>query len=136
MNALLTPMLVFLAGGLGCLCRYGIVALGERISEHFPLGTLLANLLGCFAIGVCVPLLFGEDALPTRWRAVLLIGFLGGFTTFSSFAHDTLALAEAGRWLAASTNFLLNNAVGLGLVWLGALGGQALFARVAAGGFG
>ncbi|MGP1347440.1 MAG: fluoride efflux transporter FluC [Phycisphaerales bacterium] len=135
MSGLLTVFLVFVAGGLGCVCRYGLVVLGARVSGWFPAGTLVANLVGCLLVGVLAPLLFGEEGvLPARWRVVVLVGFLGGFTTFASFAYDTLSMAESGRWWWAGLNFVGHTALGIGLVGLGAWVGRGLWGGGGAGG--
>ena len=88
----------------------------------FPLGTLVVNLLGCLLFGVCWGMAQG------RWtplvQTAVLVGFLGAFTTFSTFAHDGLQLIEARRWLALMANLLVQNVVGLLAVW----GGAALVA--------
>ena len=91
MNALV----VFLGGGLGSLMRYGLsLAIGSR---GFPLATLAANVAGCFLIGI-----FGAAGARFSWseatRLLLTVGLCGGFTTFSTFSKESLALLEGGSY--------------------------------------
>ena len=116
MNA---ALLVALGGALGALSRYGCVTLAARAFGHgFPLGTLAVNALGCFAAGLVAAWLEarGESA---ELRAFLAVGVLGGFTTFSAFGVDTLALLRDGRSLTACAYVATSLACGLGGVALG-----------------
>jgi CrcB protein len=90
----MTALWLALAGGLGSLCRYGIGIAGARLTgDRFPTGTLVVNLVGCLLIGA-VMVLFEARQLDPRLRVALVGGFLGGFTTFSAFAFETVSLAE------------------------------------------
>lgn len=117
---MLRILLVGLAGLAGTLCRYwlsGVVA--RRYGEAFPWGTLAVNLLGCFAVGL---LLFASEARQAGGeteRAVVLVGLLGGFTTFSSYGLQTFALLREGEVAYAAANVLASNVLGLLLVWAG-----------------
>jgi fluoride exporter len=85
-------------GALGAVCRYGVNGLLYPIlGNKFPLGTFGVNVLGSFLIGVFYVLIVEKGVLPSELRNVLMVGFLGAFTTFSTFSLDTLALLEAGR---------------------------------------
>lgn len=111
---------LFIAGGLGTLCRYLLsLSVTERTDPHFPWGTLAVNLIGCTAIG----LLLGFDRLDRfRWfdlRLLAVTGFLGGFTTFSAFSAEALLLFEARRHLLALTYIALSVVGGLALCALG-----------------
>ena len=93
------PPVVFVAlgGACGALARYGAGRLVASIVEHpFPLGTWTVNLVGCFLIGMTVPL-FGQLSGAERARFFLVVGFLGSFTTFSTFSLDTMALWGDGH---------------------------------------
>jgi len=85
----------------------------------FPYGTLAVNVAGCLAIGALAGIADARQALGSGARLVLIIGVLGGFTTFSSFAYETLALARDGESLRAGVNVLASVACCLVSVWLG-----------------
>lgn len=112
MNALL----VFVGGGLGALLRYGVgLALPRADAAAFPTATLAVNLAGSLAIGVLAAALGEKDAARAFW----LVGVLGGFTTFSTFSLDTLALVQAGRTGTALAYVLASVLGGLALAWAG-----------------
>lgn len=114
------------AGGLiGCLARYACSGLANR--GDFPHGTLIVNVLGCFLVGV---LYFGGLAggwLSPEVRAVALVGFLGGFTTMSAFAVETLAFMEEGALRAAMVYYSLTLTGSFAGVWLGRTVGLAVW---------
>lgn len=112
--------LIGLAGFIGTLGRYwmsGVVA--KRYGETFPLGTLMVNLIGCFFIGLLFYLLQERFLMNQTARTVIFIGFLGGFTTFSSFGLQTFTLLQDGEFAFALLNVTASNLVGLLLVWAG-----------------
>lgn len=113
-------MLVALGGAVGSTLRYLIVsAVHAVVGGAFPLGTLLVNTLGCFTIG------FLGSVMETSWgwrdahRVAIVVGLLGGFTTFSAYAWDTLALAQHDQRGLALVNVFLENSFGLAAVWGG-----------------
>jgi fluoride exporter len=118
---------VWVGGAFGALARY-IVGLWivERLGTGFPYHTLAINLSGSFAIGVLLTLLTERLLLDPAWRLLLVVGFLGGYTTFSSYTFEAFALAEAGEWLRASLYVLGSNGLGLASVTLGTLLARAL----------
>ena len=107
---------------MGSLARYAAgTAIMTRLGVRFPLGTFLVNISGAFLIGVLMTLFTGRVELHPNWRFVLVVGFLGGYTTFSTLEWETLALVKDGaRWLG-----LINAAgsivVGYAAVWLGSV---------------
>jgi CrcB protein len=106
-------------GGLGAVFRYLLFMAVQRFgSPSFPYGTLAANLLGCFLIGLLWSL-FEGTRLIGEWRLFIFTGFLGGFTTFSTFARETMQLMRAGEYKTAFTYILISNLVGIALVFLG-----------------
>lgn len=112
--------LIGLAGFIGTISRYwmsGVVA--KRYGETFPLGTLAVNLLGCFLVGLLFYLLQERFLVNQTVRTVVLIGFLGGFTTFSSFGLQTFTLLQDGQFGLAALNLTASNVVGMLLVWAG-----------------
>jgi fluoride exporter len=114
-----TTGLVFLGAGAGGVTRYLLTALLNPLFATIPMGTLVANVLGCGAAGGIVALLAQRSALDPDLRPLLLIGFLGGLTTFSSFAVEVLQSWEQQRPLSA----LLLIALHVVLSLLAALGG-------------
>ena len=96
--------LVFIAlgGAGGAVGRYLLARWAHSLWEgHLPVGTLLVNVLGSFAIGIVYVLLVEREMLHPDWRGVLMVGFLGAFTTFSTFSLETIHLVEAGHTLHA-----------------------------------
>ena len=91
---------VAIGGALGATLRY-LTAQMVGTSSGFPLGTFLVNIIGCFAIGVCYVLITEKSILPELWRPILMAGFLGGLTTFSSYSLEAIQLFEDGRWQLA-----------------------------------
>jgi fluoride exporter len=113
-------LLIGLAGMVGTLGRYGLSELAaRRFGETFPAGTLVVNVLGCFLAGVLFYLLPERFPASQTMRAVLLIGFLGGFTTFSAFGLQTFALIKEGQLGFAFINVAASNVLGLLMVWVG-----------------
>lgn len=115
--------LIFLAGGAGCILRFllagWIQGLGGAAPQRFPVGTLAANLLGCLVIGFVASLLTGPMLIRDEYRLAILVGLLGGFTTFSTFAWETLVLASGGQFLLATANIVISNVAGLLAAWGG-----------------
>lgn len=108
------------AGACGTLLRYAIdLWLAERLGKTFPWGTLAVNLLGCFLIGVALNLLQDRFLLSPYLRAALLIGFLGGLTTFSSFGVQAFGFFKAGQVEWALGYIAVSNLAGVLLVWAG-----------------
>lgn len=102
-------LLIALAGAIGALSRYGISLAANRfISDSFPFGTLIVNVLGCFLIGYVMHLGLTTDLIPATWRVAITIGFLGGLTTFSSFSYETVRFIEDGAWALAGGNIAAN----------------------------
>ena len=115
-------LFIALAGLAGTLCRYGLSGLiARRFGETFPTGTLLVNIIGCFLAGFLFYPLHERFLVSEVVRTALMIGFLGGFTTFSSFGLQTFTLFKDGEIGFAIMNILLSNAVGLASVWIGYL---------------
>ena len=92
----------------------------ERLGSDFPYGTLIVNTTGAFVIGVFLAFVGARVGLNPLWRLFFATGFLGGYTTFSSYAWEALALADAGAWLRAGMYVVGTNVIGLAGVWLGA----------------
>ena len=106
---------------MGAVARYAVSGFFQDWSKSvgFPFGTMAVNLLGCLIIGFVVALVDSANALSTELRTFILIGFLGAFTTFSTFGNETLNLMRDGEFFLALTNVTVNLVVGLALVWTG-----------------
>jgi CrcB protein len=108
------------AGALGSLLRAGCTALAARwLGTALPWGTLFVNVAGSFAFGVICGLAKSRSGLTTAHETILLVGLLGGFTTYSSFAFQSVELAEAGRPFAAAAYVVATNALALAATWAG-----------------
>ena len=115
--------LVFVGGGVGSVARHLLAtAIQRNAPEGFPFGTFFVNLIGCFAIGVVGTLGFERAALSPEARTFLMVGILGGFTTFSSFTWETLGLLSVKDVLRAG--LYVGGSVVLGL--LGTVLGRAI----------
>jgi len=113
-------LLIGFAGFVGTLARYWLSGwTARRFGETFPAGTLIVNLLGCFLAGLLAYLMFERFVVSPTARTVLLIGLLGGFTTFSSFGLQSFNLLRDGEVGLALANILVSNTVGIFMVWLG-----------------
>ncbi|MEL6615570.1 MAG: CrcB family protein [Bacteroidota bacterium] len=118
-----TPVLVALGGALGALARWGIgVGMVRWLGPGVPWGTWVANVAGCFLIGVALPLL--HETHPQR--ALAVVGFLGAFTTFSTYTAETLLLWESGETALALVNAAGSVVVGLVACGLGLWVGRGL----------
>jgi fluoride exporter len=119
--SLVNVLLVGCGGALGAVARYGVGGLVHRnpALTGFPYGTLTVNLLGCLLIGLGAGLADARQAIGPEARLFLFVGVLGGFTTFSSFGYETVALLRDHEFLRAGLNAGLNVFAGLLLVWLG-----------------
>ena len=109
---------VFLGGGLGAVCRYlATTAIGARFGMMFPFGTLFVNTLGSFLMALIMGFLLtmakANNLLTEPLRLLLTVGFLGGFTTFSSFSMETLTLLRSGSIVLAISNIAANVVLGL-----------------------
>lgn len=117
-------LLVGLGGFLGSLLRFVIGLSAQRLvgTSSFPLGTLCVNLVGCLAIGLVSGLLEAREPVWLPLRLFVVVGVLGGFTTFSAFGYETFALLKEGQALRAAASAALQVGLGILLVW----GGHAL----------
>jgi CrcB protein len=113
--------LVFLGAGLGGVLRYAITGwIHGPAGPLFPLGTFVVNVSGCLAVGFLGTTLMGPVLVREEYRVALLVGLIGGFTTFSTFGKETLALAGDRQWFLAGANVVLSIVLGLAAVWAGA----------------
>ena len=117
-------LLVFFGGGLGSICRFGLSSgVGAVFGKHFPYGILVCNLIGCFVIGLLAAYFAKthmiDHIVTPHLKALFITGFLGGFTTFSSFSLDTLYLFHSGQWEKAILYMVLILALSILAVFAG-----------------
>jgi CrcB protein len=106
-------LLIALAGALGTVARYGLGGVVQRAAgAEFPWGTLVVNITGCFLAGLLWSI-FEPRISFAPYRIIIFVGFLGGFTTFSSFALETGELMRDAEWLRAAGNMVLQNGIGV-----------------------
>ena len=119
---------IFIGGGLGALLRYAI-AISMRSMPLSPLiGTLSANIIGCFLIGFVFALSINKvDMLPTALKLFIIVGFLGGLTTFSTFNIEIFELIKAGKIFTGLSYMVISCAIGLIATYLGYL----LYSKIA-----
>ena len=114
---------ISVAAMVGANLRFLVSRLAVReFGPVFPAGTLLINILGSFIVGLFIVWTSERVLLDPRWRLLVVVGFCGSFTTFSSYAFETMAYFEQGQWGLMLTNIFSNNLLCLG----GALAGMAL----------
>lgn len=116
-------VLVGIGGFVGSVLRYWLsgVAQSATAQAAFPIGTLVVNVVGCLAIGVLAELADARGFLSPDRRAFLVVGLLGGFTTFSAFANESVNALRDGTHAIAITNVVLSVGACLGAVWAGRL---------------
>ncbi len=126
MQSLHPLLLAGLGGFVGSAGRYAIGGFVHRLLPFaaFPVGTLVVNVAGCFLIGVVAGLVDARQLFSPDLRVFLMVGVLGGFTTFSSFAYETLALARDASFARAAVNIAAQVILGLTAAWLGYAAGR------------
>jgi CrcB protein len=118
-------LLIAMAGAAGTLARYGLTGAVQRwAGEGFPWGTAAVNVLGCFLFGAVWALAGSRLPFGAETRAVLLVGFMGAFTTFSTLMAETGTLLTETGWPHALGNVLLQNTAGIGCFFLGLFVGR------------
>lgn len=125
---MLHSFLIFFGAGIGGVFRYWISNSAHWfLGEKFPHGTLIVNVSGCFLMGLLFVILLERfDGPGMQLRAFLLIGVLGGYTTFSSFSIEAFNLLESGDWLNATWYIFLSVILCVAAVWLGVVSGKQL----------
>ena len=120
-------VIIALGGALGAVSRFLMGnAVSKAVGSALPYGTFVINLVGCFAMGLLMTIIVDRELLSAAWRLFLCVGFLGGFTTFSSFGYEALMLLTEGRLLAALTYVSGSVALGLAAAAAGVLCARAL----------
>ena len=113
-------ILLIVFGALGTLARYGLQGLvQERTGAGFPYGTLIVNLIGCLLLGGIAEYALTHLSVPPEWRIGITTGFIGAFTTFSTFIWETARLIQEGEWQRASVYLAVSLIGGLLAVFCG-----------------
>jgi len=119
--------LIALAGALGTLSRYGLGSLVDSVfTSAFPWGTFTVNVLGCFLFGFVWSLAEGNMVISHQTRAIVLTGFMGAFTTFSTFIFDGGKFIKASQWMLAAGNIISQVILGTACLFIGFLVGGIL----------
>ncbi|MBK8276278.1 MAG: chromosome condensation protein CrcB [Nitrospira sp. UW-LDO-01] len=116
-----TLFLIGTGGFIGSILRYLVSGYAQQLSKsiQFPFGTLAVNILGCALVGFLAELADQRGVITGETRAFLIVGILGGFTTFSAFGNETMNLLRDGELWLACGNIIGHTVLGLGAVWLG-----------------
>lgn len=118
---LLKYFFIGIGGFAGAIARYVLGSyVGSRYGVRFPYGTLIVNMSGCFAIGLIMVFL-GRATVSPQWRYLIPIGFIGAYTTFSTFEYETLRAVQDGQLVTGLLNVAVSVVVGFFAVWLGAV---------------
>jgi len=113
-------LIIGIGGFLGAIARYGAaIWIGQRWGRTFPLGTFLINVSGSFLIGLLMSLFAERFLVNPQWRLLLVVGFLGAYTTFSTFEYETGALLKDSEWMLAMLNVVGSVVVGFVALKLG-----------------
>jgi len=113
---------IAVGGALGSLARYLVgVAVTDRMGSKFPYGTFVINITACLIIGFSLTFLGRRAELSAAWRFLIPVGFVGAYSTFSTFEWETFSNLQTGAFLTASLYVLLSIVLGLAAVWCGVL---------------
>lgn len=120
-------MVVGIGGFLGAIARFWLGGyISNRMGSRFPYGTFVINCSGSFVIGFIMTVLAERTHLSPNWRYLIPIGFVGAYTTFSTFEYETLRAVQDGNLLNAMLNIALSVSIGFFLVWMGVVAGRAI----------
>ena len=126
-SALIKYWMVGIGGFIGAIARFALGSyIGNRMGSRFPYGTFVINISGSFLIGLILTMLAQRFDLSPNWRYLIPIGFIGAYTTFSTFEYETLRTVQDGQILMAFANVSLSVIVGFAAVWLGVVAGRVL----------
>jgi CrcB protein len=114
--------MIALGGALGALARYQLAtAIQARIPAGFPWGTFVVNVTGCFVMGIAATMMTERLVVHPSWRFLIPIGFIGAYTTFSTFAFETFQAITEGAWAVGAANVFGSVAAGYAALWLGVI---------------
>ena len=119
--------LIAISGAVGTLARFGLSGLVQASYKgNLPLGTFVVNMIGCLLFGFIWTISEEKLAISGEARLIILVGFMGAFTTFSTFAFETTALIRDSQWLMAAGNILAQNIIGIVFLFIGIALGRLL----------
>ena len=120
-------LLIAIGGALGSIARYWVGAeLSNKLGLRFPYGTFVINLSACFVIGLTLTFLGRRMGMSAAWRYLIPVGFIGAYSTFSTYEWETLVSLRAGAFATAAFYALGSLVLGLVSTWLGAMAGEWL----------
>lgn len=120
-------LIIGIGGFVGAIARYAIgVWIGQKWGRSFPLGTFVINVSGSFFIGLLMSLFTERFMVNPQWRLLLVVGFLGAYTTFSTFEYETGGLIKDGEWLIALMNVIFSVVAGFVALKIGELIAKAI----------
>ena len=124
---MMNVLIIGIGGFAGAVARYAVsLWIGQRWGRGFPLGTFVINVSGSFFIGLLMTLMAEKFTFDPRWRLLLVVGFLGAYTTFSTFEYETGALLKDGEWTFAMLNVILSVVAGFVALKLGEIIAKAV----------
>ena len=113
-------LILCVSGSLGTLARYFVGGWGQRLTgSGFPLGTAIVNITGSLLFGLCFGLFERKTALPPEFKLFALTGFMGAYTTFSTYMFESATLLQEGQWLWGGLNIVGQTVLGLAVIVLG-----------------
>ena len=119
--------MVGIGGFLGAIARFGLgTYVGNRFGSRLPYGTFVINVSGSFFIGLVLTVLTRKTDVSPNWRYLIPIGFIGAYTTFSTFEFETLRTIQDGQLIVGLLNILLSVTVGFAAVWAGVIAGRVV----------
>jgi CrcB protein len=119
---------IAIAGAAGTVGRLALSNWTCRLlGERFPYGTLVVNIVGCLLLGAAIEVGLLTNLIPPAWRIPITVGFLGAFTTYSTFSYETMRYVEEGGWPTALANVGATLVLCLGATWLGLTAARAVF---------
>ena len=127
MDSVSRYLMLAVGGALGAIARYQVAALVQaRVPVGFPYGTFVVNITGCLVMGLVTPLLTDRLVVHPNWRYLIPIGFIGAYTTFSTFELETFRAVSEGAWPIAAANVIVSCAAGYAALWAGFLAARLL----------